>query len=307
MSKKDTALKEIASLIETNNISIADIQAYLAKNLNTSDKQSIFTKLFSYLGGIFIFSGVCIYTGMMWDEFGSFSRVLITLGTGIICLIMALIAIRDERYKKAFTPIMLMAAFLQPLGLFTFLVEYIDSSNSPEIAVMLVFGVMTLQQSAIFHKHKQTSNLFYTVLFGYTATFAFLSFLNWDEDISILLLGLSGLSLAYGISKTPHRIISEFGYFISTVGVASGAFKLLENTFDLALIGVAAALVYASVCAQSRTFLFVSICVLLGYLGYYTGEYFANLTGWPIALIIMGAIFIGISSMGVKLGQKIKK
>ena len=307
MSNKDTALKKIATIADENDLSISDIQAYFSKNLTPATKQSIFTKIFSYLGGVFIFSGLCIYTGMMWDEFGSAARVLITLGTGILCLIMALVAFQDPKYKKAFTPLLLMSVFLQPFGLFTFLIEYIQSDSRPEIAAILVFGTMAIQQAGIFRKYRQTSPAFYAILFGYSATFALLSLLNFDGDLATLILGFSGLCLAYGISKTPHRIISEFGYFIATIGFSIGAFQLLENNVDIILIGIAAGLIYASVYAQSRTFLFTSICVLLGYLGYYTGEYFADLTGWPIALMVMGAIFIGVSSMGVKLGQAIKK
>jgi hypothetical protein len=51
----------------------------------------------------------------------------------------------------------------------------------------------------------------------------------------------------------------------------------------------------------------VSTFSLLGYLGYFTAEYFADVTGWPIALIIMGFILIGISTKAIKLGQKISQ
>ena len=208
MTEKQDHLKEIKSIADENDITLDDIKNYYAKN--TSSKQSFLPRLFSYLGGVLLFSGVCIYAGMMWDELDSASRVIITLGTGIFCLIMALIAINDDRYKRAFTPLMLISVALQPFGLFTFLSEYIDSSGPPEIAVMLVFGVMALQQSAIFHKYKQTSPAFYAILFGYSAVFAFFELLDIDEEISLLILGISGLCLAYGVSKTNHRVISEF-------------------------------------------------------------------------------------------------
>jgi hypothetical protein len=57
---------------------------------------------------------------------------------------------------------------------------------------------------------------------------------------------------------------------------------------------------------HSRTLLLVSTFALLGFLGYYTEEYFADVTGWPIALMIMGFLLIGVSAYAVKLGQKIK-
>jgi len=42
-----------------------------------------------------------------------------------------------------------------------------------------------------------------------------------------------------------------------------------------------------SVKVKSRTLLLVSTFALLGYLGYFTNQYFADILGWPIALIIL--------------------
>lgn len=306
MSKKTDALKKISDIAKTNGLTFEEIKNYYEQlEQNHSTKSSFISRLFSYLGGIFIFSGLSIYTGMMWENFDSASRVVITLGPGIICLILALVAIRDKKYNKAFTPLMLIAVFLQPLGIFTFMDEYMHSDTPPEVAVALVFGVVALQQALIFMKHHQTSTIFYAILFGYSTIISLAILFDFDEDLLVLILGFSGICLAYGIDRTSHRSISGFGYFISTIGFAIGAFQLLDNTFDLALIGVASVLIYTSVWAQSRSFLFVSVMVLLGYLGYFTSEYFTDMVGWPIALMILGALFIAISSWGMKLGQKI--
>ena len=39
---------------------------------------------------------------------------------------------------------------------------------------------------------------------------------------------------------------------------------------------------------------------------YYTDQYFKDITGWPLALMMMGFMLVGISYMAVRLSQKIK-
>jgi hypothetical protein len=51
--------------------------------------------------------------------------------------------------------------------------------------------------------------------------------------------------------------------------------------------------------------LVVSVFGLIGYLSYFTYEYFANVIGWPVAMIVMGMVMIGVSAYAYKLGQGI--
>ena len=45
---------------------------------------------------------------------------------------------------------------------------------------------------------------------------------------------------------------------------------------------------------------------MIGYLGYFTAEYFFDLVAWPIAVIMMGFVMIGLSRYAVKLSAEIK-
>ena len=42
---------------------------------------------------------------------------------------------------------------------------------------------------------------------------------------------------------------------------------------------------------------------MLAYLGYYTREYFADVLGWPVALILFGLVLLALSGYAFKLGQ----
>jgi hypothetical protein len=64
-------------------------------------------------------------------------------------------------------------------------------------------------------------------------------------------------------------------------------------------------MVYLSIRVSSRTLLTVSVVSLLSYLCEFTYKYFANTTAWPLAMIVMGLVMIGLSSYAIKLGQRI--
>ncbi len=88
MTQKQTQLKKIKEIADNNSITLDEIKTYYAGT--SSPKKSFLPSLFSYLGGALLFSGICIYTGMMWDELSSASRVTVTLGTGILWLTVRL-------------------------------------------------------------------------------------------------------------------------------------------------------------------------------------------------------------------------
>ena len=89
---------------------------------------------------------------------------------------------------------------------------------------------------------------------------------------------------------------------------ACGTFSILNDipVVDFLLIGVASGMIYMSVIAQSRSLLVASVLVMIGYLGYFTAEYFFDLVAWPIAVIMMGFVMIGLSRYAVKLSAEIK-
>ena len=122
MSDKEDALQEIVAIAKNNGITLTEITKALT-DLPAKQSSSILSKLFGYLGGIFVFSGICVFVHMYWEDFNSAARVILTLGTGFVLFIMALVTLSDERYSRAATPLFLMSSALQPTGIFVMLDE----------------------------------------------------------------------------------------------------------------------------------------------------------------------------------------
>jgi hypothetical protein len=308
VSTKQDALTLIASLAREFNLGQDEITATLQKNPVTEEKQaSLLQKVLSYIGGAFVFCGICTYVGMVWADLDSLSRVIITLGSGFVAFLLGLFTLSDAKFIRASTPLFLIAAFLQPSGLFVFMDEYLPPSGDVAKASCFVFGFMLIQQSIAFLARQRTSLLFFSIFFFYAFMSAFMQYIGIESNLCALILGLSGLLVCWAVNRTEHKGVTPFFFFFSGLSVALTSYDYLDHTpFDILLFGIVGGMIYLSVLSNSRTLLTVSIISLLGYLAYFTNEYFKDIMGWPIALVVAGLIMIGASSFAVKLGKKMK-
>lgn len=306
MSKKQ-ALTQIVTLAEEHNITADEINAALVQTSIQDKSGSWLSTFMAYIGGAFIVGGLALLTGMIWDDLGSLSRVIITYGPGIVAFILGIITVKDQKFEKASTPLFLLSAHLMPSGMFIFLHEFAQGDNV-QLASLLVFGVVAIQFLSTFYSLRRTSLLFFGYLFAITAFGVLMDMAYVPYELIGVGLGLSILTFAYTVDKTPHRAIAAFYYFIGGLGFLWACFDILEdaNPIDILFLPLTIFMMLLSVKVKSRTLLLVSTFALLGYLGYFTDQYFADILGWPIALIILGFILIGISTKAIKLGQSIK-
>jgi hypothetical protein len=306
MLSRNDALNQIQSLITENNISSSEILALYSTTSTSSG--GLLQSVLLYIGGALIFTGLCVYISMNWGDLNSLSRVIISLGSGLISFILGLLCLGDARFSKAATPLFLIAAALQPTGLFVFIDEYLPHTGEVAKAASVVFGIMTIQQTIAFATSNRTSLLFFSLFFFYAFLSALMHWLEIEAPEGPLAIGVTALMVSWGVAQTNHKSIIPFLYFCASSLTAAASFDLLQETpYDTLLIGVSASLIYFSIIASSRTVLTIGVISLLASLGYYTGEYFRNIVGWPIALIVMGFIMLGISVFAVKLGKKIAK
>lgn len=301
------ALEDIRLLARTHGLTLEDIRVALeAQPLPPEQKSaSILTRLFSYLGGAFIFAGLGLLISLVWDDIGGLQRVLITLGSGLVAFVLGMSASRDPRFERAATPLFLMAALLQPAGMFVFLDEYVPPTGNPLMASMAVFLIMTLQQAAAFVALQRTSLLFFSLVFFYATLFLLFEIIEIPRDLVAFVTGISMLCLASWVDRSPHRILSPVGYFFGTGLLLSGAYALLEFMPMALYLGVNVFMIYLSLHLRSRMVLLVSIVALLAYLSWYAHVYFAGAVGWPIALIVLGFIFLGVGALAVRLSRRI--
>ena len=113
---------------------------------------------------------------------------------------------------------------------------------------------------------------------------------------------------AYGMQKSKRypRLIS-LGFFAGSIMTYVALFDLVQNTsVELLYLAVTASILYACVVLKSRALLITTVVAMLSFIGYYSAEHFANSLGWPVTLIIMGIIFLGVGTIAIKVKQRIK-
>jgi hypothetical protein len=306
MSQKEEALQDIISLAKHNNITLNEITHAMQATpaLASKPSSSVLSKLFSYIGGIFVFAGIGVFISMYWDDFGSAARVIVTLGVGFAMFIMALVCLSDKRYEKAATPLFLMSSWLQPTGILVMLQEYASGGDARH-GVLFMAGFMLIQQSATFWAKRRSVLAFSAILFGCIFFATLFDIWDWDEEFIGVVMGTSLICIAYALNQSKHLAIAPFWYFVGAVILMWSVFEAVEKTpFELLYLGLSALLIFLSTHVRSRTLLLVGTLSMLIYIGYYTAEHFANTLGWPIALVMIGIALIALSSLAVRLNNK---
>jgi len=260
----------------------------------------VLAKILAYLGGVFILAGISIFIAMQWDQFNSAVRVLVTLGVGFAIYLFALSTIADDRFSRVTTPMLLIAALIQPTGIVVMLNEYARGGD-PKHGLLFMCVVMFVQQLFTFLAKQRTVLLFTSLFFG-AAGFGTLSdILDIDIEVTALALGIALTSISYVVDRTVHKAITPFWYFAGSVFFLYGAFDVLEGSaIEILYFGVAAGFMYLGTVVRSRTLLFSSVIALMGFTGFFFRESLANAFG----LIIMGFVLIGLSAVAMSLNRK---
>jgi len=306
-ANRQEALARIAALADEFGLSGDEIAAHLGAAPKPGRVQArLAQRLLVWLGGVFVLAGWLSAVELFWDGLGNPGRVIAVYGPGLVALVAGLAARRDRRFQAASTPLFLIAGLLQPAGLFV-LVDAYFPGDDPALGGVLVFGVIGLQWALLFVWGRMTSLLFLTVAFAVAWLTSVFAWLDLDADLGALVIGVSGLLVTWRIDRSRHRAFAPLAWFSFAMSVAFGAYGLLENEFpfDFVLVGVAAGLVQLGVLAQSRSLLVAGVLSMLGYLGHFTAEYFAELLSWPIALLVTGGLMLGVSGYALRRGGRI--
>jgi hypothetical protein len=306
MSLKEDALHDIVSLAKHNNISLDEIKHALdaATELASKPSPGVLSKLFGYIGGIFVFAGIGVFINMYWGDFDSAARVIVTLGVGLVAFIMGLVCLYDNRYEKAATPLFLMSSVLQPTGIMVMLHEY-SAGGDARHGVLFMSAYMLIQQGATFWAKRRTVLAFSAILFGTIFIAQLFDIMDWREKYIGIVVGASLMCIAYALQRSRHMAISPFWYFVGAFILLWSVFEAFENTpFELLYLGLSALLIFLSTYVRSRTLLLVGTLSMLVYIGYFTAKHFVNALGWPIALVLIGVALIALSSLAVRLNNK---
>lgn len=308
MSEREAALAEIAAIARRHGLSPEEVRRALdvrpVELAALPGRHGLLGRALGYLGGTFVFAGLCVFVGTFWDEMNSAARIVVTLGSGIVALILSHVAHGSPRHEKLAAPLYLMAVVLQPTGLLIAFGE-LSSGGDPLHAQLAVSAVMLVQCLLTFARLRQPIPLFFTLLFGCAALGTLLELLDADPELNGLVVGVTCFLVTGAIGRTKHAGVTPFWYLVAAALVQVSWFEILEDSiFEVSFVALPCALVYFSTSLRSRTLLAAGTLGMLVYIGYYTGEHFADSLGWPIALILIGFAMMGLGTAAVRIHRR---
>lgn len=309
VTDRDTALQEAIALIRRYELQPEELRTAFEggeprEPVPTHTASAVLPRAFSYIGGVFVFIGLVTFVATRWDSLDSFGRVLITLGSGFCIFISALCCCLDARATRAATPLFLVAAVLQPTGILVALEEY-GRGGDPVLGLLFMYALMFVQQGGAFLRLQRTVLAFTTLVFG----LGFCALAMDKLDVPPRLLGMSlGLSLAcigWGADRSRHAVLAPWAYFFgSTIFLLASHDWLDDSSLEGVFAALAAATVYLSTVARSRTLLTVGTLALCAYLGDFMWEHFENSLTAPLILILLGFMLIALGIMAVKISKR---
>jgi Predicted membrane protein (DUF2157) len=308
MNAKQEALAQIVALADAHHISIAELTSALGRREIDANKKDAFTltKVFSYLGGIFILAGLSAFIGLLWEELNSAARIIITLGSGIACFTMAYTKAVHDTGRSHITVWVVLSALLQTTGLFVAVYEFSTGGGDVRVAALLIFGVLAAQYGLCFAQVKRTSFLFFCVCFGLSAFVNLCDLLHVPYEVITFICGATLLALSYGIQRTPYNSMCGFGYFVGSIALLWVGFDVLSGSaVEIAYVAIAGFMLYVSTIVASRSMLITSVLALFSYISYFTAKHFADSLGWPLCLILLGGAFFGIGRLALKLNTQL--
>lgn len=324
MDTKQQALDYISTLGATHALSRTEVLAAYdsgagvgAAPVEAHHKLEIADILY-YLGGGIVFVGIAIFVGQNWEQLSFVTRLLATLGAGIVAFVAASVIGRDERLGGVSAAFYLISALTIPAGLYVWLDQagWSVFSNETQTLVTLVLLAVYGASFAVFRK---TVLLVFTILFGTHFIYAVtnqmvaqnLSFDLWKfYEYRVLLSGLVYMLLGYYFSQGMRSGLSGFLYGFGSLAFLGAALALggwspgqnifWELIYPLLVFGV----LYLSVYLKSRSFLVFGTIFLMAYILKITAEYFTEGLGWPLALVLSGLLMIGVGYMSVSINKK---
>jgi len=306
MTAKQDALIEVVDIINRHGLTLDEISAAVggSKEFKAQASSSILSRLFGYIGGIFVFVGLAIYIGMRWDDLGAAGRIVLTLGSGFCAFVLALVCTSDQRFERAATPLFLVAALLEPTGIIVLLKEYAHGGD-PADGLLFMNFVMAVQQGFTFWARNRAALALTTIIFSLGFFTIAFDLLHIDHNLIGVTLGVSLTCVGWSLDRSRNRSIAPLCYFFGAILFLTAAFDWLRHgPIEPLFLGLASGVIFLSTVVRSRTLLLVGTLALTGYIGDFIAEHFAHNLNAPLLVMLTGFVLIGLGVAAVQINNR---
>lgn len=311
-------LQELSRRLTSGELDRATVSAYLGEApvapsvaVTATEPESHFsiTKILYVLGAVIVLIGIIYLVAQIWYDLGSYGRILVTLGLGLVFAASGSYLMKARPTSSLGSIFHVFGGLLIPGGAMVTLNEI--GNPASHWTITTIFGGVFLFYLLLtwFHKHQILT--FYAIAYGTTFIYLFVGSLpdtGIDELFAYLtmIIGVSYLLLAHTFRTGWNQALSEWISFFGSAGFLGAAFSQVFDSgawqfvfFFFAVGGIAWA-----VYGKSRSVLVVSTLFLIAHFVYITNEYFTDSIGWPVSLVLIGFVIIGLGYASISLNRK---
>ena len=322
---KQELLKEINDMAQNGSLSQAEVmEAFSGTPGVTTEPAKAnslrLSEILYYIGGGIVFLGICVLVYQNWDNFDSFLKIFITLGSFIAAYAVGVLFYRYEDLRKVSQAFFLLAGCLGPLALYVTFNEW-GFDTTTNLVQFLIFLILTFVfLGGLFFFRQQVILLFFGILFATAIFHVIISLIVGDNllqsyytqiwEYRILAAGLAWSCLGFYLTQTSYKALAGVMYGFGSFGflaaaLALGGWQPNQNVFwELFYPIVVFGTIFASVYIKSKSFLTFGTIFLMAYILKITGEYFTSGLGWPLALVLAGLVIMGVGYWAVRLNRK---
>ena len=319
--QKDVLLQELATKLSTGEIQPREVMQCLKRvpNTRTAGSEETFShssvaKTLFIVGAAVVVIGILFFVSQIWSDIGALGRIAVTLGLGLVLTAMGSMLLQsDPRQHGTGTVFHWIGGVLIPSGAVVTLTEL--SVGEPSLwPLAITFVVLAIFYFLLHIAHKTATLTFFCIANAtmslYLAAAAVMDGSTVrQEDIYAYLtmvVGVSYLLLAFAFRKRWNERLTDFLHLAGSGGFFVAAFSQVFDSppwqllYFLLLIGG----LFVSVFLRSRSILFTSTVFLIVHVSYITSQYFADSIGWPVSLVLLGFLFIGLGHASLTINRK---
>lgn len=274
------------------------------------------TKMLYVLGAVVITVGIIIFVGQIWIDIGSFGRIIVTLILGLFIAFLGSILLKQKPQDSLGAVFHSIGGILIPVGVFVTLNEFASSYFSLW-PITIAFGFVFIFYWFLIFIHKHSVITFFTIaegtMFLYLLLGAIFESFAYSADYFdqayvylTVFIGASYFLLAHSFKEGWNKKLVGTLCFFGSAFSLGGAFWHATNSilwqlfYPLFVSGV----LYLSIYMKSKSILFMSTIFTIIYISYITSKYFAGSLGWPISLVILGFLFIGLGYFSLEINRR---
>ena len=283
--------------------------------LEPSKKKSHFsvTKTLYAIGSLIVIIGILFFVQQIWSDIGSFSRIAITLGLGIAITFSGLALSRGQAGRSIDSVFYLIGSVLIPSGI---AVTAFELEITDPWMLAFTSGLVFVFYLVLNFVDKNSVLTLFSIFYGTSTSYLILAAVGQDLSPNLLYdlyhyltiaIGTSYLFLAHSFASTWNKRLVNFLRFFGVLGILWSTFLLqdYDSIFSILTYSlIIAGLFFLAGYMKSRLILILSSLFLIAHIWNLTRKYFADSISWPLMLIIMGLIVIGIGFISVTINKK---